>query len=173
MEDVRAEISSVLQSFIPEFCEGQIEDLERSIFNYVISMFEEDKIDSVWGAAFETLYRRKAVELTASLTSDEGYGNGNKMLLKRVLKGEVQIEDLTSMKPYELRPEVFTDVTSGARELQKVIQTFTGVTSTMYTCPKCSSKKCTFTELQMRSADEGATTFVTCVDCSYKWSFEG
>jgi hypothetical protein len=33
---------------IPEFCEGQIEDLERSIFNYVISMFEEDKIDSVW-----------------------------------------------------------------------------------------------------------------------------
>jgi hypothetical protein len=33
------------------------------------------------------LYRRKAVELTASLTSDEGYGNGNKMLLKRVLKG--------------------------------------------------------------------------------------
>jgi hypothetical protein len=40
-------------------------------------MFEEDKIDSVWGA--ETLYRRKAVELTASLTSDEGYGNGNKI----------------------------------------------------------------------------------------------
>ena len=112
MEDVRSEISSVLQSFIPEFCEGQIEDLERSIFNSVIFMFEEDKIDSVWGAAFETLYRRKAVELTASLTSDEGYGNGNKMLLKRVLKGEVQIEDLTSMKPYELRPEVFTDVTS-------------------------------------------------------------
>jgi hypothetical protein len=56
MEDVR-EISSVLQSFI-EFCEGQIEDLERSIFNYVISMFEEDKIDSVWERLSETLYRR-------------------------------------------------------------------------------------------------------------------
>jgi hypothetical protein len=55
-------------------------------------MFEEDKIDSVWEQLSETLYRRKAVELTASLTSDEGYGNGNKMLLKRVLKGEVQIE---------------------------------------------------------------------------------
>jgi DNA-directed RNA polymerase subunit M/transcription elongation factor TFIIS len=171
MEDVRAEISSVLQSFIPEFCEGQIEDLERSIFNYVISMFEEDKIDSVWGAAFETLYRRKAVELTASLTSDEGYGNGNKMLLKRVLKGEVQIEDLTSMKPYELRPEV-SRRHSGAGSCRRS-SNFHGVTSTMYTCPKCSSKKCTFTELQMRSADEGATTFVTCVDCSYKWSFEG
>jgi hypothetical protein len=46
MEDVRA--SSVLQSFIPEFCEGQIEDLERSIFNYVISMFEEDKDEQFW-----------------------------------------------------------------------------------------------------------------------------
>jgi transcription elongation factor S-II len=173
MEEVRTEVSAILTSFIPEFSENQIHDLERVVFNSIISTFEDDKMDSVWNGAFETLYRRKAAELTASLTTDEGYGNGNKTLLTRVLKGEIDIEDLTSMKPYELRPEVFTNITSGARELQKVIQTFAGVISTMYTCPKCGSKKCTFTELQMRSADEGSTTFVTCVDCSYKWSFEG
>jgi hypothetical protein len=50
--------------------------------------FEDDKMDSVWNGAFETLYRRKAAELTASLTTDEGYGNGNKTLLTRVLKGD-------------------------------------------------------------------------------------
>jgi hypothetical protein len=73
------------------------------VFNSIISTFEDDKMDSVWNGAFETLYRRKAAELTASLTTDEGYGNGNKTLLTRVLKGEIDIEDLTSMKPYELR----------------------------------------------------------------------
>jgi hypothetical protein len=43
---------------------------------------------------------------------------------------------------------------------------YSTISLTMYTCPNADQKKCTFTELQMRSADEGSTTFVTCVDCS-------
>jgi transcription elongation factor S-II len=109
------------------------------------------------------------VELTASLTSDEGYGNGNKMLLKRVLKGEVQIGPDVD-EAVRLRPEA-SSTSLRCRELQKVIKLSRGHFYDVY-MSKCSSK-CTFTELQMRSADEGATTFVTCVDCSYKWSFEG
>jgi hypothetical protein len=76
-------LSAILTSFIPEFSENQIHDLERVVFNSIISTFEDDKMDSVWNGAFETLYRRKAAELTASLTTDEGYGNGNKTLLTR------------------------------------------------------------------------------------------
>jgi hypothetical protein len=64
------------------------------------------------------------VELTASLTSDEGYGNGNKMLLKRVLKGEVQIGSDVD-EAVRLRPEVFTDVTP-VQGVAEGHQTFTG-----------------------------------------------
>ena len=35
----------------------------------------------------------------------------------------------------------------------------------MFTCRKCKSKRCTYYELQTRSADEPATIFVTCLDC--------
>ena len=38
-----------------------------------------------------------------------------------------------------------------------------------FTCYKCKSKKCTFYQLQTRSADEPMTTFVTCLDCSNRW----
>jgi DNA-directed RNA polymerase subunit M/transcription elongation factor TFIIS len=127
-------------------------------------------MDSVWNGAFETLYRRKAAELTASLTTDEGYGNGNKTLLTGVLKGEIDIEDLTSMNRMSfLRVLQTSHQGAGASEGH---QTFAGVIFDYVYLSKCGSKKCTFTELQMRSADEGSTTFVTCVDCSYKWSLK-
>jgi DNA-directed RNA polymerase subunit M/transcription elongation factor TFIIS len=35
----------------------------------------------------------------------------------------------------------------------------------MYTCKKCRSTRCTYYEMQTRSADEPATIFVTCLDC--------
>jgi DNA-directed RNA polymerase subunit M/transcription elongation factor TFIIS len=35
----------------------------------------------------------------------------------------------------------------------------------LFTCKKCRSKKCTYYELQTRSADEPATIFITCLDC--------
>ena len=37
----------------------------------------------------------------------------------------------------------------------------------IFTCPRttCKSKKCTYYELQTRSADEPMTIFVTCLDC--------
>jgi hypothetical protein len=54
-------------------------------------------MDSVWNGAFETLYRKRA-ELTASLTTDEGYGNGNKNTVDEGSEGRsIDIEDLTSM----------------------------------------------------------------------------
>jgi len=39
----------------------------------------------------------------------------------------------------------------------------------MFTCKKCKSKRCTYYELQTRSADEPATIFVTCLDCGKNW----
>jgi DNA-directed RNA polymerase I subunit RPA12 len=35
-------------------------------------------------------------------------------------------------------------------------------------CPKCESDKMWYTELQLRSADEGTTLFFECPDCGYK-----
>ena len=39
----------------------------------------------------------------------------------------------------------------------------------MFKCKKCKSKRCTYYELQTRSADEPATIFVTCLDCGKNW----
>ena len=39
----------------------------------------------------------------------------------------------------------------------------------LFTCRACKSNKCTYTQLQTRSADEPMTTFVTCLECGKRW----
>lgn len=48
----------------------------------------------------------------------------------------------------------------------------------LYTCDNCGSKKTSFIQLQIRSADEPMTryvfykfSFITCVQCKNKWTF--
>ena len=38
-----------------------------------------------------------------------------------------------------------------------------------FTCRKCKSNKCTYYQMQTRSADEPMTTFVTCLECGNRW----
>lgn len=41
----------------------------------------------------------------------------------------------------------------------------------MFKCGKCQGRKCTYFQMQTRSADEPMTTFVTCVNCGNHWKF--
>jgi DNA-directed RNA polymerase subunit M/transcription elongation factor TFIIS len=37
------------------------------------------------------------------------------------------------------------------------------------TCPKCSHDEANYMEIQTRSADEPATVFYRCVECTHRW----
>jgi len=41
----------------------------------------------------------------------------------------------------------------------------------MFKCGRCRQRKCTYYQMQTRSADEPMTTFVTCVNCNNRWKF--
>ena len=40
-----------------------------------------------------------------------------------------------------------------------------------FKCYRCKKRKCTYYQLQTRSADEPMTTFVTCLNCGNRWKF--
>lgn len=44
-------------------------------------------------------------------------------------------------------------------------------TTDQFKCGRCGQRKCTYYQMQTRSADEPMTTFVTCVNCNNHWKF--
>lgn len=44
-------------------------------------------------------------------------------------------------------------------------------TTDQFQCGKCRQRKCTYYQMQTRSADEPMTTFVSCVNCGNRWKF--
>lgn len=39
----------------------------------------------------------------------------------------------------------------------------------MFKCSKCKQRRCTYFQMQTRSADEPMTTFISCVNCGHHW----
>ncbi|KAK9283668.1 hypothetical protein L1049_011918 [Liquidambar formosana] len=44
-------------------------------------------------------------------------------------------------------------------------------TTDQFKCGRCGQRKCTYYQMQTRSADEPMTTYVTCVNCNNHWKF--
>ena len=79
-------------------------------------------------------------------------------------------QQLAFMTHQEMYPELWKELIEQKmkRDESKMTQRLEASTD-MFTCKKCKSKRCTYYELQTRSADEPATIFVTCLDCGKNW----
>ncbi|KAK5924104.1 hypothetical protein CgunFtcFv8_001009 [Champsocephalus gunnari] len=67
----------------------------------------------------------------------------------------------------KLMREALTKESIREHQLSKV----GGTETDMFICGKCRGKKCSYTQVQIRSADEPMTTFVLCNSCGNRWKF--
>ena len=76
------------------------------------------------------------------------------------------------MNHQELQPEKWNDLIEAKKiKDENKFSPKIEASTDDFTCSKCKSKKCTFYQLQTRSADEPMTTFVTCIECGNRWRF--
>ena len=54
-------------------------------------------------------------------------------------------------------------------EFENKFETNIEASTDTFTCRKCKSKKCTYMQIQTRSADEPMTLYVTCIECGNRW----
>ena len=72
------------------------------------------------------------------------------------------------LKPYELDPDRYKNIIEKkAYEHNKKSQKGANI----FSCKKCHQSNCDVTQKQTRSADEPATTFVTCLECGFSFRF--
>ncbi len=159
--DFRVNISKKLENIIGD--ETMSINLEKGIFNYALKEGTTKKIIKKWdNQSFVMLYLDRLRSIYINLQNSE--------LLEQLKIGEITPQVLAFMTHQEMNKEHWKELIE-----QKTIRdahkydTKIAASTDMFTCRKCKSKKCTYYELQTRSADEPATIFVTCLDCGKNW----
>lgn len=138
-------------------------NLEKGIYNYAIKEANSKKIVKKWeNSHFSQLYLDRLRSIYINIK--------NKDLLDQIKSGEITPQSLAFMTHQEMNPQqwhslIEKKIKRDASKFNTNIQASTD----MFTCKKCRSKRCTYYELQTRSADEPATIFVTCLDCGKHW----
>ncbi|XP_071402121.1 transcription elongation factor A protein 1 isoform X1 [Centroberyx affinis] len=98
----------------------------------------------------------------------------NPNLRRTVLCGSVSPERMAKMTAEEMASDELKEMRKNlTKEAVRDHQMATtgGTQTDLFTCGKCKGKRCTYTQVQTRSADEPMTTFVFCNDCGNRWKF--
>lgn len=80
---------------------------------------------------------------------------------------KMEVTEMASNKKKSERTQMEEDAFSAMRSDWD--QKHAIISEGMYTCGKCKGKRTTTQEIQMRSADEPMSIFITCVDCGKQW----
>jgi transcription elongation factor S-II len=138
-------------------------NLEKGVFNYAIRESGNRKIIKKWeNPYFVQIYIDRLRSIYLNLKNED--------LLQQIKNGELTPQNLAFMSHQEMNPKTWKSLIDDKikRDANKYSNNLQASTD-MFTCKKCKSKKCTYYELQTRSADEPATIFVTCLDCGKNW----
>lgn len=82
---------------------------------------------------------------------------------------ELVIDDITNKK-FNFDSNFFEKYKNDLEEQDSFIQNPLSIEEGVLTCGRCNSKKTISFQKQIRSADEGSTTFAQCVECNLKWT---
>ncbi|KAI4306971.1 hypothetical protein L6164_030206 [Bauhinia variegata] len=93
---------------------------------------------------------------------------------RKVLLGDVEPERLLNMTTQEMASEKRKQENEQIKqkalfECERGLQP--KATTDQFKCGRCGQRKCTYYQMQTRSADEPMTTYVTCVVCNNRWKF--
>ncbi|KAJ3057502.1 Transcription elongation factor A protein 1 [Rhizophlyctis rosea] len=95
-------------------------------------------------------------------------------LRMKVLSGEITAKDFAVMPVEEMASKERQDEIAAEKKKaahDAVVGKPVQQTTDMFLCGRCKQRKCTYFQMQTRSADEPMTTFVTCTYCGHKWKF--
>jgi len=122
------------------------------------------------GGASSSDYRNQIRALVANLRDPD-----NMDINRRLLTGEVSPDDVATMKEADMASDALKRLRQeternaiDARRSDWDKEHGAGATDE-FKCHKCKKRRCTYFQKQTRSSDEPMTTFITCLECGYRW----
>ena len=160
----RSKIKEKLTNILKNCIKGQ--NLEIAIYNYTLKESDSKNIVKKWtNEYFVLIYTDKLYSILVNLK--------NKTLLEKIANKKINIIDLPFITHQELSPEKWEAILEiKRRKDQNIYDDNEVVEDGDFKCSKCKSRKCKYTQLQTRSADEPMTVFVFCTNCKKRWSIK-
>jgi len=156
--NIRSKINIILEN------EKFSRNFEKAVFNYALKEADARKIGSkVWSNDyFIRIYLDHMRSMFANLK--------NPKLVELIKNETLKAQEVPFMSHQELCPEKWDKLIDAKmkRDKNKYEVNMEAATDT-FTCRKCKASKCTYTQVQTRSADEPMTIFVSCLVCGARW----
>ena len=161
-EEFRGNVCTALNKLIED--DKVTKNLEKGILNYCIEESDLRNIVKKWDNIYFThIYVDRLRSVMMNLKRDQA-------LLAKLKSKEIKAHLIAFMTHQDMSPEKWQDLLDAKkiREENRYAPKLEANTDN-FTCRRCKSKRCSYYQLQTRSADEPMTTFVTCIDCGNRW----
>jgi DNA-directed RNA polymerase subunit M/transcription elongation factor TFIIS len=154
----RETIRSELQKIIIDTQHVSI--IENGIYNYTIEECTNRKIIKKWNNPFFVeIYISKFKTLLFNLKTD---------YVQQLVKQEPS--KIAFMTHQDFNPEIWKPFIEKQTKIEEFMLTNKLTANTdSFKCSKCESRNCNYYQLQIRSADEPMTSFITCINCEHHW----
>jgi transcription elongation factor S-II len=156
-KNIRGKLQELLES------EKKAINLEKGIYNYALKEANNLKVVKKWDNPYYVqIYLDRMRTIYFNLAKPG--------LLNSVKNGTITVKTLAFMTHQEMQPEKWDSLIQAKikKDKSKYDTQQEAMTDT-FKCRKCHSNKCSYYQMQTRSADEPMTTFVTCIECANRW----
>ena len=137
--------------------------IEKGIYNWAVKEATNKRVVKKWdNQFFVQIYLDHLRSIYINLKNDK--------LIEQVVSGEIKSHTIAFMSHHEMLPEKWAEMirVKSIRDKSK-FETNLEATTDTFTCRKCKSKKCSYYQMQTRSADEPMTIFIICLECGARW----
>ncbi len=160
--DFRNNVRKMIQFYIPK--DSASSNIEISIYNETLDISEKNNIIKKWdNPFFIELYKSRLRSVIMNLSS-------NSKLKEKIMNKTIKSYNVGKMTHQEMDPNKWAQLIEEKKmkDDDRYAPKLEASTDN-FTCRKCKSNKCSYYQLQTRSADEPMTTFVTCINCGNRW----
>jgi DNA-directed RNA polymerase subunit M/transcription elongation factor TFIIS len=136
------------------------DNIEIGIFNRSVQIAKEKHVIRKWtNKFFVEIYLSKFKSVLANLT-------------KELIASLPEPHKIAFMEHHQLNPSRWEAlIQKKTKRDEYMCEQKVAANSTDMKCYKCKSDKCSYYQLQTRSADEAMTTYVSCMNCGNHWTF--
>ena len=145
--------------------------IENSIYNYTLQQSEIKGIENnIEHKYFKRIYVNKIISIFNNLDKESYIKNSN--FMDRLIAKDFDVKDIAFLSPQEIHKDHWKKYLDRQSANDEFLYSRTaGISTNEHKCGRCKEKKCTYYQLQVRSSDEPMTTFINCLNCGNRWSF--